>query len=409
MFHEADPQRSPHVMILWHATINHYHRNHREQPFFELLKETTFAIFACPASKEQMASYFGSCPEYPWHFIEKALDKAVRKLYPTAKVFLAGSHQDGTAIHRISDYDVWVDTPEKLSKAQRTGLYEHILRTLGNEFDIRPRDNGIGRKALKFYIGEKGSCYDWINLDSWQFKVASVGSVLSGSPIPEEFVYPFYGWISFHSSCLAADGVTYSQGCCLSQDDEGRWLRWSWPSIIYPKCFEERSTKTCRRTSCAEPGSSLCNLGHEGFLLATRAAHSRVLPESLCKEGSIRPRRAQIQLRSVPRNGGVSCHWYSIFLLGVKCAQAAVKYFFNDMNMSTQQTAGDTVQGGLGMLTFLCNYPVPPKGISAMLPAECKNAKHKQLLTQPLERTPRRANKKVTSRSDFYRSLAVND
>jgi len=114
---------------------------------------------------EQMASYFGSCPEYPWHFIEKALDKAVRKLYPTAKVFLAGSHQDGTAIHRISDYDVWVDTPEKLSKAQRTGLYEHILRTLGNEFDIRPRDNGIGRKALKFYIGEKGSCYDWINLD----------------------------------------------------------------------------------------------------------------------------------------------------------------------------------------------------------------------------------------------------
>ena len=30
-----------------------------------------------------------------------------------------------------------------------------------------------------------------------------------------------------------------------------------------------------------------------------------------------------------------------------------------------------------------------------MLPAECKNAKRKQLLTQPLEHTPRRANKKV--------------
>lgn len=152
------------------SLAHHYHRNHREQPFFELLKETTFAIFASPASKEQMASYFGSCPEYPWHFIEKALDEAVRELYPMADVFLAGSHQAGTAIHRISDYDVWVDTTEKLSKAQRTELYWHILRTLGNEFDIQPRDNGIGRKALKFYIGEKGSCYDPINLDSWQLQ-----------------------------------------------------------------------------------------------------------------------------------------------------------------------------------------------------------------------------------------------
>ena len=152
------------------SLAHHHHRNHREQPFFELLKETTFAIFASPASKEQMASYFGRCPEYPWHFIEKALDKAVRKLYPTAKVFLAGSHQAGTAIHGISDYDVWVDTPEELSKAQRTGLYHQILCSLGNEFDIQPRDNGIGRKALKFYIGEWGSRYDWINLDSWQLQ-----------------------------------------------------------------------------------------------------------------------------------------------------------------------------------------------------------------------------------------------
>lgn len=152
------------------SLAHHHHRNHREQPFFELLKETTFAIFASPASKEQMASYFGRCPEYPWHFIEKALDKAVRKLYPTAKVFLAGSHQAGTAIHGISDCDVWVDTPEELSKAQRTGLYHQILCSLGNEFDIQPRDNGIGRKALKFYIGEWGSRYDWINLDSWQLQ-----------------------------------------------------------------------------------------------------------------------------------------------------------------------------------------------------------------------------------------------
>lgn len=49
----------------------------------------------------------------------------------------------------------------------------------------------------------------------------------------------------------------------------------------------------------------------------------------------------------------------------MKCVQAAVKYFLNDMKMSTQQTAGDTVQGGLGDV----NVPLPPKGSSAMLSA----------------------------------------
>ena len=214
MFHGADPQRSAHVMILWHTTINHYHRNHREQPFFELLKETTFAIFASPASKEQMASYFGRCPEYPWHFIEKALDKAVMKLYPTAKVFLAGSHQAGTAIHGISDYDVWVDTPEKLSKAQRTGLYQHILRSLGNEFDIQPRDNGIGRKALKFYIGEKGSRYDWINLDSWQLQGCFCGVCAKRFPNPRRICLSIL-WLDQFSFVVPCHWLGYLQSRML--------------------------------------------------------------------------------------------------------------------------------------------------------------------------------------------------
>ena len=139
-------------------------------------------FFASPASKEQVASYLGRCPEYPWHFIEKAVREAVRELYPTAKVFLAGSHKAGTAIHRISDYDVWVDTSEELSIAQRRELYVHLNRTLGKEFDIQPRDNGIGRKALKFYIGEWGSRHDRINLDSWQLQGCFSGFCALGFP-----------------------------------------------------------------------------------------------------------------------------------------------------------------------------------------------------------------------------------
>lgn len=39
---------------------------------------------------------------------------------------LAGSHAEGTALENVSDYDVWIDTPDLLSRAQRNALRSEL-------------------------------------------------------------------------------------------------------------------------------------------------------------------------------------------------------------------------------------------------------------------------------------------
>lgn len=114
-----------------------------------------------------MASVLGLCPLYPWEIVKPLLDRTVKELYPGATTSLEGSHTDGTAVQGISDYDVWIDTPENISKGERRMLFEHLLQTFQDDgFDAYSRDNGIGRKAMKFQIGEVESDNPPINLDA---------------------------------------------------------------------------------------------------------------------------------------------------------------------------------------------------------------------------------------------------
>eukprot|EP00438_Fugacium_kawagutii_P005050 Skav203641 [mRNA] locus=scaffold1120:284501:286217:+ [translate_table: standard] len=118
-------------------------------------------------SKERMASVLGLCPLYPWEAVQPLLDRAVKELHPRATTSLEGSHSDGTAVQGISDYDVWVDTGESISKGERKMLFEHILQALQDAgFRATSRDNGIGRKAMKFQISEVDSDNPPINLDA---------------------------------------------------------------------------------------------------------------------------------------------------------------------------------------------------------------------------------------------------
>jgi hypothetical protein len=75
---------------------------------------------------------------------------------------MAGSYADGTAIPGISDLDIWIDTSEPLSLRQRKELFDFILL---DSCRILSRQNGIGRKDMKFEIRDQDLCLS--QLDSF--------------------------------------------------------------------------------------------------------------------------------------------------------------------------------------------------------------------------------------------------
>ena len=102
---------------------------------------------------ERIASHLRERPEYvedAWTLTWILLMRTVREHYPDAQLKLEGSNADGTALHGISDYDVWIYTPEPLTKSQRRRLYGYILKSIKPYCLIEPRAGGIGRKAMKF-------------------------------------------------------------------------------------------------------------------------------------------------------------------------------------------------------------------------------------------------------------------
>ena len=92
------------------------------------------------------------------------LRRVVTTLYPDAQIKLEGSNRDGTALHGISDFDVWIDTKVALAREDRRQLFDKLLNEGGYGCCIKPRHDGIGRKAMKFQIQESEDD-DPINVD----------------------------------------------------------------------------------------------------------------------------------------------------------------------------------------------------------------------------------------------------
>ena len=133
----------------------------------DLSKRWPQTVLSHAKTFDRIASCLSVRPEYvedTWTLVEILLMQTVREHYPSANITLEGSNADGTALHGISDYDVWIDTPEALTKKERRQLFRGLLKSIGAFCLIKPRDGGIGRRAMKFQVREFEE-YDPVNLD----------------------------------------------------------------------------------------------------------------------------------------------------------------------------------------------------------------------------------------------------
>lgn len=116
---------------------------------------------------ERIASRLREMPDMiksTWSLFFPHLRKVVRDHYPDAQIKVEGSNADGTALHGISDFDVWIVTKVALGNGDRRWLFDQLLKYKSYKCCIKPRHDGIGRKAMKFQIQESEDD-DPINVD----------------------------------------------------------------------------------------------------------------------------------------------------------------------------------------------------------------------------------------------------
>ena len=133
----------------------------------DLPKRWPQIVLSDPKKLERIASHLRERPphiESTWSLFARLLRRVVTTLYPDAQIKLEGSNKDGTALHGISDFDVWIDTKVALGRDDRRQLFDKLLNDGGYKCCIKPRYDGIGRKAMKFQIQESEDD-DPINVD----------------------------------------------------------------------------------------------------------------------------------------------------------------------------------------------------------------------------------------------------
>ena len=125
----------------------------------DLSKRWLQTVLSDSEKLERIASHLRERPgliESTWSSFKALLDTVVHTRYPDAQIKLEGSNADGTALHGISDFDVWIDTEVALGRDERKRLFNALLDSMDwdSDYDIKPRHDGIGRKAMKFQFRE---------------------------------------------------------------------------------------------------------------------------------------------------------------------------------------------------------------------------------------------------------------
>ena len=95
----------------------------------DLPKRWPQIVLSDPKKLERIASHLRERPphiESTWSLFARLLRRVVTTLYPDAQIKLEGSNKDGTTLHGISDFDVWIDTKVALGRDDRRQLFDKL-------------------------------------------------------------------------------------------------------------------------------------------------------------------------------------------------------------------------------------------------------------------------------------------